>query len=387
MPSTNARNRKQKLAFVVNHASFFVSHRLPIAEAAINEGWEVYLLTGRAASDVMEAGAEELLKAKGVKYKRVSFTASGLNPLLELYGLLQLVSTICRIKPDIIHTASPKGGIMGGIVARLCRVKKLVIAISGGGFLFTGEAKGLKLLLKRLFLTLTQWIYYHPNVTVIVQNVDDKRFVLDLDIIPDRNVVHIRGSGVPLKRFLAVKPEQSQPIVLLPARMVKDKGIYEFVEAARTLKYLGCNWAFLLVGVADYCNPESISSEQLYDWQQEGIIEWRGYQKDMLPFYAKAGIVCLPSYREGLPKCLLEAGAAGRAVVTFNSIGCREALLPGKTGELVQIGDSEGLVAALKKLIEDKALREKYGVAGRKLAQRRFGLDQVVEKTLKIYRD
>jgi glycosyltransferase involved in cell wall biosynthesis len=167
--------------------------------------------------------------------------------------------------------------------------------------------------------------------------------------------------------------------------MLLDKGVLEFVEAARVLKASAPEWKFVLAGTADYYNPSSIASTQIQAWQSEGIVEWLGHVDDITPLFHQASIVCLPSYREGMPKALLEAAAAGCAVVTTDTTGCREAIIPGVTGNLVPVRDSVALATSLLTLMRDRAQRERYGYAGRKLAIERYGIEAVVEKTLEIY--
>jgi glycosyltransferase involved in cell wall biosynthesis len=182
-------------------------------------------------------------------------------------------------------------------------------------------------------------------------------------------------------------PKQSlNHLVILPARLLRDKGVEEFVEAARILKAQGCQWRFALVGVADYANPTSISKEQIKAWEDEDLIEWWGHREDMIDVYAQADIVCLPSYREGMPKCLLEAAASGCAVITSDVTGCKEAIIPGITGDLVPVRDAEILADVLGKLMADSDRRQRYGKAGRELAVQRFGIDAVVDATMAIYK-
>jgi glycosyltransferase involved in cell wall biosynthesis len=185
--------------------------------------------------------------------------------------------------------------------------------------------------------------------------------------------------------FADMPPERSENIVLLPARMLRDKGVLEFVEAARQLRRSHPDWRFVLAGAADYANPSAFSVEQIQAWVAEGIVEWWDYQADMPAVYRRTAIVCLPSYREGMPKCLLEAAAAGKPVVSTDVIGCREALLPGETGLLVPVKDAASLRDALAQLIDNPSMRATFGVRGRQLAQQKFSIDAVIERVFSIY--
>lgn len=376
---------KKKIVYVINHAAFFVSHRLPLAIAAREAGWEVHLLIGQPGSELMEPLAEAELKRQGLPYSRLSFRAVGFNPIWELIGMLQLLWHIARMKPSIVHTASPKAGLYGGLVSRLLRVPCLVVAISGMGFLFTGHMSGLKGMLKRLYSALLAWVCGHPNVTVIVQNQDDKQTLLQSGTARPSDVILIPGSGVNLSNYALARTSESQRLIVLPARLLRNKGVEEFVTAAKMIKEKGSDWRFALIGTADYANPSSIPETQIKVWADSGVVEWWGHREDMPIVYAQADIVCLPSYREGMPKCLLEAAAAGCAVVTSDVIGCREAIIPGETGDLVPAREAAALASALHALISDPDRCQRYGKAGRALAIARFGIEAVLETTLNTY--
>jgi glycosyltransferase involved in cell wall biosynthesis len=378
----------RRIAYVVNHAAFFVSHRLPLAIGARRSGFEVALFTGQAGSPSMERLAEVELVNADIPHQRVAFRSAGINPLVELWGLMHLITLLRRYQPDLVHCASPKGVIYGGLAARICGTKGLVLAISGMGYAFTeaGNRSLLRTFVKTVYLTLSRFVFRHPNLHVIVQNEDDYSAQISSGLVHANKLTLLPGSGVQLSDFCNCSTQDKEPIVLLPARMVRDKGIEEFVDAARQLKALVPEWRFVLAGAADYQNPSAISADQLEDWEREGIIEWLGHVGDMVPLFAKAAIVCLPSYyREGMPKVLLEAAAAACAVVTTDVAGCRDAVVPGVTGDLVPVRDSSSLAKAIHRLINDEQNRKDYGYAGQQLAMRKFSLDYVVEQTLNIY--
>ena len=382
-------NVPKLITYVVNHAAFFVSHRLPIALGARQAGFEVTLVTGQAGSASMEHPAVAALGDAQVHHKRVAFRSAGINPLIELWGLIQLVWHIARDRPDLVHCASPKGLLYGGLAARVCGVKALVLAVSGMGFAFTSSGQGSlrRSFAAKVYRALARIAFGHKNVCVIVQNKDDWATLIDSGLARVEQITLIPGSGVVLPGFLSASIEDKQPMVLLPARMLLDKGVLEFVEAARALKAAAPSWRFVLAGTADYQNPSSVSREQIEAWQAEGIVEWLGHVEDIAPLFAKASIVCLPSYREGMPKSLLEAAAAGCAVVTTDTTGCREAIIPGETGDLVLVRNSHALADTLQSLINDRDRRERYGHAGRRLAVSRFGVDAVIRQTLVIYQE
>jgi glycosyltransferase involved in cell wall biosynthesis len=377
------------IVFVVNHAAFFVSHRLPIATALIAQGVPVRLLTGQGASPSMEAAAVQVLAAAGVPHTRVRFRSASVNPLGELVGVLQLLYFLVRWRPALMHCVSPKGILYGGLAARLARVPAVVLAVSGMGYGFTAGARRsfFRSFVGMTYNTLAKFAYRHCRKRVITQNNDDRAHVIDHRLAVPGETVLIQGSGVHLDALVGAPLEARQPIVLLPARMLKDKGVAEFVQAAAVLKRSYPAWRFVLAGAADYENPSSISASQLDQWQREGHVEWLGYVAEMSTWYRQASIVCLPSYREGMPKALLEAAAAGCAVVTTDVTGCRDAVVAGHTGLLVPARDAAALAEALKTLVEDRERRESLGRHGRERAIQQFGIDAVIAATLQLYRE
>jgi glycosyltransferase involved in cell wall biosynthesis len=379
----------KRIAYVVNHAAFFVSHRLPLAAGARQAGFNVRLLTGQAGSEEMERTAMMQLQAAGVAHRRAVFSSAGVNPLIELLGLLQLVWFMRSFRPDIVHCASPKGVLYGGVAARLCGVRGLVLAISGMGYAYTmaAEQSGVRALVRWVYGALAGFAFHHPNVRIIVQNHDDYNSVIDNGLAQPNRLTLIPGSGVDLSLFDGCTPVDKSRMVLLPARMLKDKGVEEFVEAARRVKALAPEWRFVLAGAAGYNNPSAISLAQLQAWQTEGFVEWLGHVDNMVPLYREAAIVCLPSYREGMPKALLEAAAAGCAVVTTDVTGCREAVEPGVTGDLVPVRNTDVLADVLLSLVKDKQRRQAYGASGQVRARALFSITSVVSQTNEIYQE
>ena len=378
--------RRPRIAFVVNHAAFFVSHRLPIALEARRRGYEIALFTGQAGSATMEAEAEGALRLHAIPHVRAPFTASGLNPLREIAGLVRLWAALRRFRPDLVHCASPKGNLYGGLAARAVSARAVVFAISGRGYLYTAQGSGgaARRLLAGVYGLIARLAFDAAHRRFIVQNQDDARWLALDAIAQPEDVTLIPGSGVDLKRF-AADPGTKEHIVLFPARLVADKGIREFVQAAKSISRQTTGWRFIAAGSSDYRNPSSLSSDEITRLQQEHVVEFPGHVTDMAPLFAKASIVCLPSYREGMPKALLEASASGCAVLTTDAPGCREAIVPGETGDLVPVGDSEQLAASLISLIVDADRRGRYGLAGRQLAEQRYSIESVIARTMDIY--
>ncbi len=376
----------RRLMFVVNNAAFFESHRLPVARAAQAAGWQVQLCTGHEASATLAAHAMPRLQQAGIVHTRLAFRSAGLNPLTELRGLVQLVRLMRRERPDVVHCASPKGVLYGALAARLSGVPALVIAVSGVGFTFTdGGASRLRGVLRALVGPLSSWAWNHRRKRVIVQNAQDRSEVCARGWAGSEETVLLPGSGVDLPRYTALPLAPRDDIVLLPARLLRDKGVLEFVQAARGLRAQLPGWRFVLVGTADYDNPSAVAPGEIERWVAEGVVQWWGHREDMPAVYGRVRIVCLPSYREGMPRCLLEAAAAGCAVITTDVPGCRDAIEPGRSGLLVPPRDAAALATALLALCTDPARIDRLARAGRELARRRFSQETVIQRTLAIY--
>jgi glycosyltransferase involved in cell wall biosynthesis len=381
----------ERVLFVVNNASFFESHRLSVAQHARSLGYAVGLCTGHEASPTLAAHALPRLRAAGLAPKCVSFQSARINPLLELIGFIQLVLYVRHFKPTLLHCASPKGVLYGGLAARLAGVPALVLAVSGMGYAYTGgTANASRRWARAAYERLSHWAYGHPNKRVIVQNEDDGAAVTSRGLAWSSEVRLIAGSGVVLDDFIHLPLHGREPLIVLPARMLRDKGVVEFVQAAKALRTKAPEWRFVLAGTSDYDNPSAVPRSLIEQWQRDGDINWMGHVSDpkaMVALYARAAIVCLPSYREGMPRVLLEAAAAGCAVVTTDAIGCRDAIENGVSGDLVPVGDSQALASALQALINDPERRLRYGAAGRVRAQNLFGIDAVHRNTMAVYRE
>jgi glycosyltransferase involved in cell wall biosynthesis len=370
-------NRKRLLLFVVNDVGFFLSHRLPLAMAAKEHGFQVCVATP-------PGDGVEQVKAFGIRHFMVPLSRSGANPFAELLTILKLYRLYRRLRPSLVHHVTIKPVLYGTLAARLAKVPAVVNAISGLGFVFL--ARGwLSALIRGAVLTSYRWLFSRKCLWVIVQNHDDYHYLLDEGCLRKEKIELIRGSGVDLAHF-SVHPEPQQlPLVVLPARMLWDKGVGEFVTAARQLKYQGVKARFALVGGIDLNNPKSVPARQLAAWARQRDIEWWGNRQDMAEIFTQANIICLPSYREGLPKVLLEAAASGRCIVTTDVPGCREVVMEGENGLLVPARESEPLAKALKRLIEHPELRNTMGYKGRTMAESDFAIEQVIEKHMSIY--
>jgi glycosyltransferase involved in cell wall biosynthesis len=377
-PKSASGAEKPRLLFVVNDLAFLISHRLPIAQAALEAGYEVHI----AAPAGTEPGPD--LASSGFHLHHFHMHRHQTNPLSELRSFWKIYRTFRDVQPEIVHLITIKPVLYGGIAARLARVPSVVSAISGLGYVFANKSlksRSISLIVKPLY----RFALGHRIQSVIFQNDHDRATIEALGAKLSGKIETIGGSGVDLEVFRPT-PEPEGPVtVMVPSRLLHDKGIVEFVEAARILKREGLTARFVLVGDAPEGNPASVPQATLDAWESEGIVEFWGYRRDMPDVLGQSHLVVLPSYREGFPKALIEAAACGRAVVTTDTPGCRDAIIENKTGKLVPVRDSQALAGSIRSLIEDQATRREMGIAARKHAEQAFSIEQVTRRHLDIY--
>jgi len=366
-----------KLLFFVTEDWYFYSHRIPVAEAAIKSGYEVVLLANVTAHAA-------LIEASGVRIIPLSLTRRSLNPLLELKTLRDVIAAYRRERPDIVHHVAMKPVLYGSVAARLTGISRVVNAMAGMGFLYISRSLKAGLIRQSVNCVL-RFLLKAGDSRLILQNPDDREMFVDNQLVESRQVRLIKGSGVNVTLFQPL-PEPELPVtVILPARMLWDKGVDEFVEAAKILRKRGMVARFALVGKTDPDNPSSIPEAIIRKWVMDGAVEWWGHRDDMQSVFPLAHVVCLPSYREGLPKALLEAAACGRPIVATDVPGCREIVRHKENGLLVPVKDGAALADALRNLIENPDRRLEMGLRGREIAVREFSVDKVVAETLALY--
>lgn len=367
----------KRLLFIVNVDWFFVSHRLPIALAAQKAGYDIHL----ACNFTDQA---DYLRSLGFTLHQLDLSRSGTGLLSEMTAFSGIFNMLRVVRPDVVHLVTIKPVVYGGIASRLLNIRQRVASISGLGYLFIATGLRASILRKAVSL-LYRFALRTPDTKVIFQNPDDRQLLISQGIIEPEQAVMIRGSGVDLSRYQVMPLPEGAPVVMLVARLLIDKGVLEFIEAARTLRQSLPDVRMVLVGDTDDGNPKSVNSADIADWVAQGIVEHWGYQQDINATMAKANIVVLPSYREGLPKSLIEAAACGRAVITTDVPGCRDAITPGETGVLVPVKNAAALADAIKSMVEQSAVCEKLGVAGRQLAESAFDIKAVIDTHLKLY--
>ena len=369
----------KKILFVVTEDWYFCSHRMPLAIAAIRAGFQVAVAT-RVTKH------QKIIEESGIRVIPLSWMRrSSLNPIRELFALWELIFLYRRERPDLVHQVALKPAIFGSLAARLTGVPGRVSALGGLGFIFSSTRVWARLL-RSLILPLFRVAFNHQRSRLILQNRDDQSVMVDAVGIDPRFIRLIRGAGVDMNQYQLTRPAVGQPIVLLAARMLWDKGVNEFVDAARLLRQKEVSIRFVLVGEPDIENPLSLSQAQLQAWHDSGEVEWWGYREDMSFVLGQASVICLPSYYgEGIPKELIEAMACGRAIITTDMPGCRDTIFNDANGILIPPRDAHALARAIETLINDKAKREAMGLAGRRIAEERYALPLIVAETISVY--
>ena len=365
-----------RLLFIAPDAAFFVSHRLNLAAAAVKQGYRVAVACppGPAVADIIGAGSEHI---------PFSVMRRSTNAFREMGTILAMGRAIRSFGPDLVHLITSKPILYGGAWCRLLGIPS-VSAVSGLGYLFVTSSVHARIL-RRLVKAGYRLALNGPKSYVIFQNKDDLALFRSSGIVIHDRVSLIPGSGTDLTVFQQTRLPPGRTVVALPARMIGDKGVREFIEAARILRSNGVDASFQLIGDPDPGNPTTLTEAELRSYVAEGLVEWQPHTADIAGALAKAHIVALPSYREGFPKTLIDAAAAGRASVTTDVPGCRDAIIEGKTGLLCRARDGVDLAKVLRPLIEDRELQQRMGAAARQHAETSFDIDSVTVDHLKLY--
>jgi glycosyltransferase involved in cell wall biosynthesis len=374
----NTPNRQKTLVFLLTEDWFFASHFLTRALAAKEAGWRVILVAYSGA-------ATAAIRAAGIEVIPVAFIRRRTNPIAELLFTLRLAKLYRQLRPDLVHHIALKPILVGGIAARLAGVPAIVNAPTGLGFVFSSDKPLAKLL--KPFVSLLLRITLSPkNAHVIFENPDDQAELEQLGMIRPGATSLIRGAGVDIEAFFPA-PEPPPPIrVILIARMIREKGVADFVEAARILRGRQIAAEFVLVGAPDPGNPNTVTEAELRGWEAAGLVSWLGPRKDIAALLRGAHIACQPSsYREGLPKSALEAMASGKPLIATDIPGCREAVVDGQTGMLVPPRNPTALAAAIQQLIEAPDLRARMGAAARLRVEQYFADAIICRQTLLVY--
>ena len=369
-----------KILLFANTDWYLYNFRLGLAQALMERGDEVVL--------VSPAGPYgPRLQELGYRWIEFRMARGGLNPFAEIQTIIDLFKLYKREKPDLAHHFTVKCVLYGSLAGHLSGVRSIVNSVTGLGYVFMdggGLRSWLRILIKLFYRLVLKGTW------VVFQNPDDRVIFLENRLVDPKRTTLIRGSGVDIRRFSPRPVAPGVPLIILPARLLWDKGVGEFVEAAWRLQAEGSSGSaqprFALVGDNDDQNPASVHLSQLQTWQKDGVIEWWGWKEDMVDVYAQAAIVCLPSYREGVPKTLIEAAACGRPIIASDVPGCREVVRHGENGLLVPVRDVSALVEAMKTLLKNPNTRNEMGICSRRIAVQEFSMELVISQTIEVYK-
>ncbi|AXE91467.1 glycosyltransferase family 4 protein [Paraburkholderia sp. DD10] len=374
-----------KVILFANTDWYLYNFRLSLARKLRELGHEVVLL-----SPPGEYGPQ--LRALGFRWEPAPMVRRSLNPLREVTLLMWLVRFLRREQPDLVHGFTIKCAVYGSLSSRLAGVAVRVNAVAGMGYVFSSrdvKAIVLRPLVRRVMRT----AFGGKGSMLILQNPDDLALFRTANIVDERAIRVIKGSGVNISRFKPrseeADPLEAQPLrVVLAGRLLWDKGIAEYVEAARILKAEGRSVRCILAGTPDPGNPAAVDENLLRGWVRDGLVEWLGHVSDMPALFAETDVAVLPSYREGLPKSMIEAAACALPLIITDAPGCREVVgIDGEEGLVVPVRDGRALAGAIRRLDDDRALARKLGEAARQKALREFDEQIIIERTLAVYRE
>ncbi|HMF89066.1 MAG TPA: glycosyltransferase family 4 protein [Candidatus Angelobacter sp.] len=371
---------RPKALFLASEDRFFWGHPLPVARAALRDGYEVIVATG------VHSYAEQI-RNEGFRLIPLQFSRRSHSPGREFRAIRELRHIYRSEEPDIVHHLSLKSVLYGSIAAKGNGDPQMVNAVTGLGYLVASSSWKARLL-RPLIWKVLQFFLRRPNQRILVENQEDKQLLVTKVKVPPEKVIVTRGAGVDIDAFYPSALLEGLPVVLLASRMLWIKGIMEFVEAARLLRAKGIMARFVLAGDTDPSNPTCVPRQKLLEWQDSGEVEWWGHQEVMVDVYRQASLVCLPSWGgEGIPKVLMEAAASGLALITTDVPGCRDIVQDGINGIVVPPRDRAALAGAIEELLKDPVLRLSMGRRSREIATREFSQTAVVRQILELYKE
>ena len=370
-----------------------INFRGPLLQAMLAKGHEVIACTGEPREDVTAK-----LREWGVKFVPVAIYRSGMRPWQDMRTCWELWRLLKKIQPDVVLAYTIKPVIWGGLAARCSGILGMYSMITGLGYAFT-TGNGLQGRITGLFAAILYRLSLKYNRRVFFQNPDDIHDFTTRRLVQQEQCILVNGSGIDLEHY-EVTPLPASPRFLMICRLLRDKGVREYVQAARSIKKRYPKALFRLAGALD-SNPSSVATAELEDWQNEGVIEYLGELEDVRPAFSDCSIYVLPSfYREGTPRTVLEAMSMGRAIITTDSPGCRETvhltengktqkdhgapLIEGKNGFLVRVRDTEALAQAMRRFIEDPALIMEMGKRSREIAEEKYDVHKVNAVMLQV---
>lgn len=366
------------LLYVTNSTPYFFSHRIAFAREAARRGFRVALAGGDVEQHRAALEAEEILPLA------IPGGARGIDPVGDLRAGLAISAHIRQQDVQVVHASGLKTMFLCALARLGSPLPRTVCIVTGLGSTYINDTPKTRLMRRGIEAVLRP-LLRTPSTTAVFQNGDDRAHFLRQGVARLENSLVIKGSGVDTSEFVRMPEPIADPVVVFPARLLKSKGVCEFAEAAAKLSARGVKARFALVGDLDPANPDALTPSELSKILAAGVVEAWGFRTDMAKVFADCHIVCLPSYREGLPKALIEAASAGRPIVTTDVPGCREVVTDALNGFVVPLHDTEALVHGLERLIRSPELRESMGAASRRRAEEEFDERVVVQQTVDLY--
>jgi glycosyltransferase involved in cell wall biosynthesis len=370
-----SRTAAPRLLYVVTEDWAFLSHRLPMARAARNAGFEVHVAT-RVSSDAAAIEAERFI------LHPIPFARGSLSPITTLSTIAALRRLHREVRPALTHHVALQACALG-MLAKLGQPAACVNAFIGLGYLFTSDS-GKARVARSLVGLLLRFLVNRNNSIALVQNPDDMTALLSLGISKSR-IALIAGSGVDTDRFTPMPEPGGAPTFGFVGRLLEDKGIRTLVAAHQLLNKRMPGTKLLIAGTPDPANPASVTEAEARSWNDQLGIAWLGHVADIAGFWAKVHVAVLPSRREGLPLSLMEAAACGRALIASDAPGCREVALHEQTGLLFPVDDAPALADAMARLAADPQLRARCAAAARKRVVEKFAADIIGRQTVALY--
>lgn len=377
----------KKILFISNHGSFFFSHRYNIFKEAKKRKINFKLIIGAAASKIMEKIALKKFKTDNVDFIKYKYPHNKISLFNDFISILKIKNIMNKVKPNVVHSASPKANLYAIILSKFFREIKFVISFSGLGYIFINHNRSIVLSIKKFIFIKVLKIFLKgsKNVHLIFQNNDDLSLFKRILSLDESNLHLISGgSGVDLNKFNSKNRKNTKNILMI-SRITKNKGAIEYFKSAELLKKKYKDWNFIIVGTNDYKTPDRIEIEYLKSLKKKKIIKFVGYKQDVSKILKKTEIFCLPSYREGMPKVVLEALSSGVPVVTTNVPGCKESIMNNYNGLLCKPYDHLDLSKKIEKLILNKKLRKKFSMNASNYAKKKFSITSVTKNIYKIY--
>ena len=372
-------SEKYKLLYFVSEDEYFISHKIEQVQDALKKNIDVLVVTKFKKK-------EKQIKNAGFKTKHIDIDRKSINPIKEFLCILKLLTIIFKFKPNIIQANALKPILYVSLISNfLSKNTKIILCVVGLGYLFIKKSKK-NFLIKNIYLYLMKFTLRKQNSMFVFQNNEDKKFFLDKNLLKNTSYKIIKGSGVDIEKFCSKKVKKIYDIIF-HSRLLYDKGFNEIVQALKILREKKYTPKILILGDPDESNRSSVDKSIITSMVQKKMCFWINKVDNVIPYLQKSKISILPSYREGLPKSLLEAASCKLPLVATDVPGCREICKNNFNGILVPKKDSKFLSKAIEKLLKNKALMLKYGENGRKLVKEQFSLKIISDQFMKIYLD